>query len=69
MGKMSSLETYEESVEKANSMCCPECESEGTLKYADDEVLVCESCQYSIEAEDLQPVWQEKIEEEQGFYD
>lgn len=50
-------------------MCCPACRSEGSLKYVDDEVLVCENCQYSIEAVDLQSVWQDKIEDEEGFYE
>ena len=57
-------EIYKKSVEKANAMCCPDCESPGTLEYADDKVLVCSSCGYSIDAEDLQPEWQEKIEDE-----
>lgn len=69
MSRMSSIEVYEKSVEKANSRCCPDCEMQGTLKYADETVLVCRSCNYSIEAEDLQPEWQEKIETEEGFYD
>lgn len=69
MSKISYSEIYEKSVEKANAMCCPNCESEGSLKYADDEVLVCESCQYGIDATDLQSEWHEKIENEEGFYD
>lgn len=69
MSKVSYSEIYENAVEKANAMCCPECESVGSLKYADNEVLVCENCQFSIEAEDLQPEWQEKLENEMGFYD
>lgn len=69
MSRITYSEIYEKSLEKKYEMCCPDCESEGTLKYADDEVLVCEVCQYSIEAEDLQPVWQEKLEDEMGFYD
>lgn len=68
MSKMSYSEIYEKAVEKANAMCCPDCKCEGSLKYADDEVLVCESCRYSIDAVDLQPVWQDKIEDKEGFY-
>lgn len=69
MSKMSSLEIYEKSIEKSKAMCCLNCQSEGSLKYADDEVLVCEVCQYGIDAIDLQPEWQNKIEIEAGFYD
>ena len=69
MSRVTYSEIYEKSLEKKNGMCCPECESEGSLKYADDEVLVCDVCQYSIEAEELQPVWHDKLEDEMGFYD
>lgn len=69
MSKISYSEIYEKAVEKSNTMCCPDCQSESSLKYADDEVLVCESCQYSIDAVDLQSEWQNKIEIEEGFYD
>lgn len=69
MSRPSYSEIYEKAMEKADLMCCPDCESQGTLSYADDEVLVCSSCQYSIEAEDLSSAWQEKLEEEMGFYD
>lgn len=62
-------EIYEKAVEKAENLCCPYCESNGTLEYADDEVLVCNNCKFSVEAEDLQSVWQDKIEDESGFYD
>lgn len=44
ISKISYSEIYEKSVEKANEMCCPNCESEGSVKYSDDEVLVCERC-------------------------
>lgn len=69
MSRVTYSEIYEKSVEKKNRMCCPECESEGSLKYADNEALVCGVCHYSIEAENLQPTWQEKLEDEVGFYD
>lgn len=69
MSKMSYSKIYEKSIEKSNEMCCPNCEMKGSLKYTDDEVLVCECCQYSIDAIDLQPEWQNKIEIEEGFYD
>lgn len=68
MGKMSYSEIYEKSVEKASSRCCPDCETSGSLQYADSEVLVCSVCGYSIEAEELQPKWQEIIEEDEGFF-
>lgn len=69
MGKISYLEIFEKAVKKANAMCCPACESIGVLRYVDHEVLVCENCQYSIDATDLQPEWQEKLENDLGFYD
>lgn len=69
MSKVSYSEIYEKAVEKASTMCCPDCESIGSLRYADDEVLVCDSCQYSIDVVDLQSEWQEKLENEMGFYD
>lgn len=69
MCKKSYSEIYLMAVEKANGRCCPDCESEGSLHFADEEVLVCDVCQYSIEAEDLEPVWQDKIEDDEGFYD
>ena len=69
MSKISYSEIYEIALEKAYAMCCPNCQSKGSLKYADEEVLFCESCQYSIDAVDLQPEWQNKIEIEKGFYD
>ncbi len=62
------LDLYEKAVEKANEMSCPACESTGTLMYADAEVLVCNNCQYSIDAIDLQSEWQDKLEKEDGFY-
>ena len=69
MSKMSSLEIYEKAVEKSKAMCCLNFQIEGSLKYADDEVLVCEVCQQSIDVIDLQTEWQNKIEIEVGLYD
>lgn len=68
MSRVTYSEIYEKSVEKKNRMCCPKCEKEYSLKYADDEVLVCGACQYSIEAEELQSTWQDKLEDEMDFY-
>lgn len=65
---MTYSEIYLKSLEKANSKTCPDCGSRHALRYADDEVLVCKSCRYSIDAEDLQPEWQEKLEDEYGLY-
>lgn len=67
--KKSYSEIYNLAVEKANSKTCPDCGSIGALEYADDSVLVCRNCQFSIDAIDLQPEWQEKLENELGFYD
>ena len=66
---MTYSEIYEKAVEKANAMCCLDCGCESTLEYADDEVLVCKNCKYSIDAVDLQSEWQDKIENDEGFYD
>lgn len=40
MSKVSYSEIYEKAVEKASTMCCPDCESIGSLRYADDEVPI-----------------------------
>lgn len=66
---MTYSDIYEMSVEKANAMCCLNCEMDAQLEPADSEVLVCKNCGYSIDAVDLQPEWQEKLENELGFYD
>jgi len=64
---MKFAEIFELAIEKARNRCCPDCESEHTLNYADDTVLVCSCCDYSIEADELQPEWQEKLEDEYGL--
>lgn len=61
-------EIYEMAREKTMKCCCLDCEVDGQLEFADDEVLVCKNCGYSIYAADLQSEWQEKIEEEVGEY-
>ena len=58
---------YEMAVEKADNMCCPDCSSQNSLDYADEDVLVCRCCKYSIDAEDLQSEWQDILEEEYGL--
>lgn len=58
---MSYLEVQEEVRRKVANMSCPDCETDGQLEYADDETLVCKLCGYSIEAEDLEDEWLEKI--------
>lgn len=54
-------EIYERACAKKSSKCCPDCESSGCLYFADEEVLVCSSCGYSIDAEDLFSAWFDKI--------
>ena len=57
-------EIYERAYVKKCDRCCPDCDSSSSLKFADAEVLVCSSCGFSIEADDLQSAWQEKISAE-----
>lgn len=54
-------EIYERAHVKKCDRCCPDCDSSNTLHFADDEVLVCSSCGFSIEAEDLLSAWIDKI--------
>lgn len=54
-------EIYERAYAKKTDKCCPDCDSYGSLHFADEEVLVCSTCGFSIEAEDLQSAWQSKI--------
>ena len=54
-------EIYEKAYAKKCDRCCPDCESSNSLSYADDEVLVCSFCGYSIEADELQSAWIDKI--------
>lgn len=65
---MTGSEIYREAREKARTKTCPDCGSSYALEYADDEVLVCRFCKYSIEAEDLASEWQDILEEEYDFY-
>ena len=62
---LSYSEIYENAYCKKCDMCCPDCDSYNSLSYADDEVLVCSDCGYSIEAEDLLSAWIDKISAEQ----
>ena len=57
-------EIYEKAYKKKCNKCCPDCGSSHSLQYADDEVLVCSECGYSIEVEDLLSAWIEKFEED-----
>lgn len=54
-------EIYERAHAKKCARCCPDCDSPNSLRFADEEVLVCSSCGFSIEAEDLQSAWMDKI--------
>ena len=60
---------YEDILNKAENMAaewkCPECEA--TMQQEDDDVVVCPSCHYSAEIEDLEEVWEEKIIAEEGI--
>jgi len=47
----------------SNGYICPECGAE--MEFADDDVLVCPTCNYSCDKDDYTDV---KLEEE-GFYD
>lgn len=64
---MTYSEIYEKAYCKKLDKCCPDCEGSGTLYFADDEVMVCSSCGYSIEAEDVLPAWVHKFEEACDF--
>lgn len=59
---------YPEARKKADKMSCPDCWSDGTMEYAadDDNVLVCESCGYSVEDYDLEDAWIEAYLNEYG---
>ena len=69
MTKPTFSELWERAMGKKAMMCCPDCDSVGTLSFADDTVLVCSSCNYSIDEEDLASEWLEILEEETGFND
>ena len=60
-------EIFEKASAKKYDMCCPDCDSNGTLSYADDEVLVCSCCNFSIEAEELLSAWIQKIEADYDY--
>ena len=52
---------YERAYCKKEDRCCPDCESDNSLRFADSEVLVCSACGFSIEADDLLSAWIDKI--------
>jgi len=67
MGLFSKI--FEMATEKAYSDTCPDCGAVGSLEDADDTVKVCRVCGYSIDIEDVQSEWQDKLEDEMGFND
>ena len=64
---MNYADLYELSVEKAEALCCPECGEEGTLEYVGATEMVCSNCGYSVEEDELQEVWQSKLEDENVY--
>ncbi|MBQ2924610.1 MAG: hypothetical protein IJE57_03450 [Anaerotignum sp.] len=62
---MGFAELWKRAMEKKFKKTCPDCGGVGTLEYADDSVLVCSNCGYSIDDEDLSSEWLEKLENEQ----
>lgn len=58
---------YEKMLEEAAAQKCPECG--GTMQAADSEVLVCKGCDFSVDIEDYQNCYLEKLLQEEGFYD
>ena len=62
---MGFAELWERAMGRKAMRTCPDCDGVGTLEYADDKVLVCSDCGYSIDDEDLAPEWLEKLENEE----
>ena len=59
---------YPEAERHARHQDCPECWGNGTLDYvaADDNVLVCSNCEFSIEDYELGDAWIEAYLNEYG---
>lgn len=66
---MTYLEMYNLAAEKANSLSCPNCESYNSMEYADNEVVVCNVCQFSADVEDLQQEWEDFLQNEYDITD
>lgn len=58
---------YRKAYEKKCNKDCPDCECRNSLRYADDQVLVCKACKFSIEADDLLSAWIDKISAEYDY--
>ena len=60
---------YEEVLEKAKTMAserrCPECES--IMENVDGDVVVCHSCEFWVEMDMLEQVWEDHIISEEGI--
>ncbi len=48
---------------------CPDCRAMYSMSPADDTVMVCGECGYSVDIEDYASDILERLEEEEGFYD
>lgn len=66
---ISSSEIWEKACSAARRKKCPECESAGVMHAADDSVLVCDDCGYSIDSDDYKDALFERIADEVGYYD